>query len=564
VIVLHHRMIAVWGGVLLAVLVARVIAVFTLNVHWDEFVLLERAVTALRTGELVGGGRPGLGTLILTPFAAGCRNAVETIVRARILWTGLVLAAIVALWFLLRSIIPSSPTRGAALAAGVGLWALMPQFLHSSVQVRTDQPAILFGLLGGVALLSQRREGPWAAVAGALFGVGFLFSQKLLYVGALVATLAVGKLAMRRDWRPRREAVRAVLAGAAFLLVVLAYREIIGRGAGSPVLLPVGSQMAAFDDYRKFFGWVYYQPLLPLLVPQAVVVLCLVILSTERILGAGRVGGRYGAELVTAWLVLALGLAVLLFHDGRFPYFYMVLGLFPATVGALVVGPVLDRLRATGGRMAFLLVLWIPLAGLALHRAVALTNPTLRHQRASIDFVERNFPADARGYDGLNAFSCRRDPDPFPVRFVHRVHREFLGEDRSQSVEAMVEEFRARPVAFMIPPISHGYPPELWAFWDTRYVRYHGRIHVAGREVHGAPGWSGDFEVIVPGAYVWRTGAGDLGPLQVEGRLIDPGAVVLLENQGYYTLQLPEGGAGMFVLSLPEPPSPDFIPSSSN
>ena len=64
----------------------RFAAVFTVAVNWDEFALLDRAANAVETGALESGGRPGLATLILMPFAASCENEIETVRHARLLW----------------------------------------------------------------------------------------------------------------------------------------------------------------------------------------------------------------------------------------------------------------------------------------------------------------------------------------------------------------------------------------------------------------------------------------------------------------------------------------------
>jgi hypothetical protein len=70
------------------------------------------------------------------------------------------------------------------------------------------------------------------------------------------------------------------------------------------------------------------------------------------------------------------------------------------------------------------------------------------------------------------------------------------------------------------------------------------------------PGWSAAFEVIVPGEYVWRTSEQGRGLLRVGDHALGPGDSVMLDERGYYELRLPEGGEGMLVLALPEPPAP--------
>jgi hypothetical protein len=528
-----------------------VAAIFTQNVNWDEFLLLQRAVLSVRTGEIMGGGRPGLGTVALMPFAAHCRNAVDTLVQARVLWTVMVGGAAVAFWFLLRSIIPASRHRPIALLTGLGLWVLAPPFLQASTQVRTDQPAILFGLLGGLALLASRRGVLWALAAGFLFGVGFTFSQKLLYVVALVTVLAVGQLAIHRDWRLDRELVRAGIVGMIFLLVVLGYREVIHRLAGAPAMLPVAGQLAFFEFYREYFGWRLYKGMMPFLIPQMVAMACLVPLTVAW-LGDRE---RHGARILTAWVVGALGTAILLFHAGRLPYFWMVLGLFPAALTALILEPLLHRLRSRVVRAGFLTAVWLPLAAGALGQASTMTVNNQEHQRASLAFVERSFPRDAPGFEGHTAFTCRQDPAPFPPMFAHTIAEEFGGEDRSERARAFIARFREMPVSFVILPVGQPYPPEVWEFWRTRYVHYYSAVHVPGRAVAGRTGWRDTVEIIVPGEYVWRTAAEQGPSLRVGSEVLEPGETLTLER-GYYPLGLPGGGEGMLVLALPEPPAP--------
>jgi hypothetical protein len=539
------------------VCVGRVAAVFTENVNWDEFALLHRAELSAATGELIGGGRPGLATLLLLPLASDCRDALSALVQARLFWTALVLASVVAFLLLLRQVLPASPHKLLALVTGVGLWCLSPPFLRFSTQVRTDQPAVLFGLLGGLTLVASRQNTVWAIASGLLFGIGFLFTQKLLYVAALVGVLAAGELFIRADWKFRRETVRVLLTGAAFLLVVIGYRELMTTRGGEPSMLPLARSLNTFQHYREAVGWGVYGDMLPMLVPQIMTVMVLPMAAA----GWMRQRGATGRELAVACGVMLLGSAIILFHAARFPYFYIVLGLFPATIGALVIGPVLDLLPTVRSRHVFVVLIWAPLALLALLQTAQLLGDDQSHQRASLAFVERNFSAEAHGFNPRAAFACRQEARPFPTWFHEQVRARFEKEpEATENTRWILEEFRARPVAFMIPPgEGEPYPAELWNFWKSRYVHYSGAVHVPGRQVRGRPGFSDAFEVIVPGEYVWRSSAGS-GPLAVAGSMLDPGAAIEIDEPGTYPIGLPEGGEGLLVLSLADPPAPDPRP----
>jgi hypothetical protein len=254
---------------------------------------------------------------------------------------------------------------------------------------------------------------------------------------------------------------------------------------------------------------------------------------------------------------MAVGTAILLFHAGRMPYFWMVMGLFPASLAALIVGPILDRLPTRQARGAFLGMIWGPLLLLAAAQAGTLTIQRQAHQRASLEFVERAFPPEARGFEGHTAFSCRQDLEPLPAMFPYHIEMAFGGEDAHEQARAFIEEFRNRPVQYMILTRGQLYPREVWEFWHTSYVHYFGAVHVPGRGITGGPGWRDSVEIIVDGEYVWRT-RGD-ARVHVGGHVLDPGERVFL-RRGRYPLELPHGRDGMLVLGLPDPPAPDTTP----
>ena len=534
----------------------KVWAVFHQNVNWDEFALLQRAVASARSGVLEGGGRPGLATLVLIPFAEGCRNAVDALVQARMLWAGFVFAAGAVYWFLLRAALPgvSDAWQGAAL--GLALWVMVPVFLVSSTQVRTDQPALLFALLAGLALVHSRRLPALALAAGVLAGVGFLFSQKAVYVAGLVGILAVADLLFRHEFRGKREFVRVGLVLVGGVGTLFAFRAMVAATGGSPTIVPGSGQLGTFDFYRQMVGWREYRQMLPLLAPHLLALATLLAVSLSWILGRR----EHGRELVAAWAVCLAGALVLAFHAGRFSYFHMTAGLFPATVGALVIGPALARLRGFVPRASLLVVFWAPLVAGAILTTFLTMRPGQTHQREAIAFVDRSFDPEARGYDAVGVLACRLDPDPFPVRFAEHVWAEYGGPNREARAMALIEAFRAREVAFMMLPLEHeSYPQTVRDFWDARYLPYHGAVRVPGREVRGGAGWAGSFEVIAPGEYRWMTDGGSPS-LLVNGRVLQPGERVMLSSTGRVDLTLPDGGAGWFVIALDEPPTPESEP----
>lgn len=541
-------------ALLLVVALAHIASVFTLNVNWDEFALLDRAERSLQTGSVLGGGRPGLGTMVMMPFAAGCRDALRALLRARLLWCAVVLAAAGAYWALLGRMLRTSGNRWSAAATGLGLWVLAPDFLRHSLEVRTDQPAILFGLLGGLGLLASVRRTWWALVGGGLLGIGFLFSQKLLYVAGLVGVLTVGDVLVRSDLDAARELKRAVLALSGMLLVVLGFRGVLDLLSSPPsAILPVSSALNTFAFYGEVVGWRQYRSMLPLLLPQVIVLGVLLIVTIDW----ARKPGRHGAEILTAWGVLALGVAVAIFHKGRFPYFYLVLGLFPATIGALVTGPMLERLDRSAERVAYLAVVWTPLVLVGFMQTALLTEDTQGRQAEALAFIDRNLALPARGFDSYGILSCRHQPDRFKVRFGEQVRADFTGQEGAANIQDMLREFRTRPVVFMIPPYHPQiYPSAITGFWASHYAPYRAGVWVAGRGLAGPPGFGTTFEALADADYRWLPDSTRSGvPLDVDGRLLDPGDSIRIDA-GRHDLALPEGGKGLFVLRLDDPPAP--------
>jgi hypothetical protein len=523
-----------------------VAAVFTESINWDEFVLLKRARQSLQTGEVIAGGRPGLGTLALMPFAAHCRNAVDALVQARLLWQVIVFGSVAAFGLLLRAALPNSPHRGLAVLVGLSLWILSPPVLRFSVQVRTDQPAILFGLLGGMALIQSRTRLAWAIAAGLCFGIGFLFSQKLLYIGVLVVILASGQLLLLREWSPRRELLRVVLTSATFLLAVLVYRALAAYLLGRPPAIPLAGALSMFPAYREMFAWYFFQQEVAALLPQFLV-LALLLYFTLDWLDGHRERGR---ELLVAWGLLGAGIAILIFHAGRLPYFFMVLCLFPAAIGALLVPAAAERWRRAGTRRAALAIFWFPVVALATREAALLSIDTQRIQRETLAFVDGNFSAAAIGFQDHGVLACRSAPQPFPIRFGPQVRATFFGEGAEARRDVFLQEFRKQPVTFLIPPFLF-YPPEIRSFFFTRYVPYAPAVFVPGAIIEGGPGWTTGFEAVVAGSYTWHSTAGD--DLEIDGRRVEPGGSLYLEG-GAHRLTLPAGGEGRITLTLRDAP----------
>ena len=524
--------------------------IFTENVNWDEFALLARAHDTLRTGTLSSGGRPGLATVLLIPFVEECRDAVQAARLARGLWTVFAITILAGLWGILRRLFEGRPRHAQDAALGVALLALTPAFLRYSLQVRTDQPAVALGLLGGLALLHSRRHPALAVLAGLLAGTGFLFSQKLIYVAALVGLLALGDALLRRDFEWSRDSIRVALAVLSAAVVVGVYPTVVSHFFEAPPLLPVSGQLDAFEFYRRTVGYGYYVLMSPELLPQLTLVFLLLV-STPRALSNG--GADCGIAML-AWGILGLGLAVGMFHAGAFPYFWITLGLFPA-VGIAVGMPVIRGRARQSRRMAPLeFVVWAGLIVTAAFAGSSLSRDTQAVQRDTLRLVDANFAGSSEGFSTDRALLCREDEDPFPVYFSQHIFERFSGRGAAETTTGFLDEFRYRPVTFMVESfrLDH-FPDVVKDFWAEHYVQYAAGLLVPGISLDISNDSEATiFEVIVPGEYrLYGVESGAVAT--VDGVPLRDGETVLLDR-GPHVVQAGSDTEGLLALSLPDPP----------
>ena len=177
--------------------------------------------------------------------------------------------------------------------------------------------------------------------------------------------------------------------------------------------------------------------------------------------------------------------------------------------------------------------------------------------QASLAFVEEAFTPSARGFGDRHEFVCRSDQNPFPLRSRINIERDFYGEGALERTEVFLNEFRRRPVAFMIPSIeARRYPDRIQEFWRSHYVTYFGHVAVPGRRMAGPGGSGALFEPLVAGSYRWWPDAD--GTLRVGDRELQPGESITLPQEVSVDLILVEGGGGIFALQTDRPPAPDL------
>ncbi|MBW2274169.1 MAG: hypothetical protein JRG96_12925 [Deltaproteobacteria bacterium] len=565
-----------WLGlwlVLALLLVLRVAAASRESVNWDEFNLLNHAAWTAESGVLHSAGRPGLVVLLLGPLAGGCSDEIAVVRAARVLWIGFTGLALAGLAVLLAQLRPNSPRRWSDALLGVSLLALVPAFTLWSLQVRTDQVALVGGLWGGVALIASRRRPGLAVAAGLLFGLGFLATQKLVYVGGLVSLLALGEMWLARDLRPHREGMRVMLCLAAMGMVVVGFHAMVaqywmpeGAAVGAADRLTKGAAasfkqgMGVFEYYRTTIGYSQYIEMLPSLLPH----LLLGVLLTVTSLRALWKGGVVRPRLVLAWSVLLLGLAVGAFHAGAFAYFWMTLGLFPAVALVLARDAMeeslafLPRPALTAGVAAFWLLLALP--GVAAMGS--LLEDSQRVQRESLAFTHRNFERGDSGFHPEGGLFCRDAPHRFPNYFSRAINASFGPASACESCTwDFINRFEGEQVKFILESYRlHQFPPLVRSFWLDHYVPYRGSVLVAGRRFGGADAaQSVEFSLVVDGEYLWLPAARE-AEIAIDGVSLARGGRIRLDrglHTAHFAGPAPEG---LLVLAMSEAPGPGLEP----
>jgi hypothetical protein len=540
---LHRAIQLVVALIVLAYATTHIAAIYREAINWDEFVLYHRAEVGAKTGVVDGGGRPGLGVVALIPFVSGCDSEIGVAHAVRLVWTLWTFGIFVGLYFVVRRY--SRSWQIAALS--VSCLACIPAVIRWSLHVRTDQPAVACALWAGIALLASRDRKRLAFLAGGLLGVGYLFSQKAVYVAAMAGVLAVGDLyiAQRVDWR--REASRALSAIAAAVVVVATYILVVRAFFIPPDAFAVDRNLDMLHWYRYVLRYRVYKDMLPTLYPLLALLLIVFVASIR----AFRLGATERRPALIALTIITLGIAVLRFHTATFPYFWITLGIFPAV--AIGIGwssveawlPRANKLIVACGALWFL--------ALATRMRVETLADTQTAQRNAFAFVADLGP-NARGFHADGALVCRRDPAPFPVFLGSSIKHRFGGPGGRDYMEKFIADFRSRPVSYIVNTYRLAvFPSAIRDFWNQHYVPYRANVLLAGKAVSGTD----LVEIIVPGRYRWISPTAEA--LEIDGRKLTAGGAVDLFG-GKYEVRVLGRGNGMLVLAVDEPPLEDSAP----
>lgn len=535
-----------FGVLALAYVVAHVAALYTDAANWDEFALLRRAQDSLQTGVLQSGGRPGLAVLPLMPFVDDCTHVMDVVHATRIAWAFITFALLGGVFVLLRIATRRTSTSFYAAAIGTASLALLPLFLRWSLQVRTDQPAVAAALWAGVALFASQKRWWLAAVGGALAATGYLCSQKAVYIVALVGVLLAGDWYIGRDFDWRREAKRVAAAVAGGIVTLLVYRVVVQAMFVPPDTVSLDEGMNRFRWYKMILHYRLYRDIVPTAIPHV----ALIGLVFAAALHAFRRSTTERRPLLVALVVGLLGIAVGRFHTASFPYFWITIGVFPATTIALGYAGIRELLPRA--HLAVIALAWLLMIVLAVRYRAETLADTQAVQRDSFGFVER-LPASMRGFNTDGGLICRRDPDPLPVFLGQHVQARFFGKNGPAYAEKFVAEHRTRPVAFIVRSNRVGFPGPVKTFWETHYVLYRAAVWLAGQPIAGARDTRLDLDLVMNGRYRWQ--AGD-GRITVDGTPLAPGDTIELTAGAHAVTIASDRADGMLVLAVDEPPGP--------
>ncbi len=195
------------------------------------------------------------------------RNSIDAVVNARRLWLGFTIAYLAGIFVPIQHTSPPGPYSSESAIVSVALLALVPVFLRWSLQVRTDQPALMFATWASVVLLGSTRRLVLALTAGVLFALGFVCSQKAAYVGALGFVLLAFQVFSDRkhtltEWR--RWLAIPPLAAASFIVTFVTYRFLVSLFY-EPSAVSLQAGIGSFDYYRRTFGYRAYWAMMPTL-----------------------------------------------------------------------------------------------------------------------------------------------------------------------------------------------------------------------------------------------------------------------------------------------------------
>jgi hypothetical protein len=497
----------------------KAVLVWRLNVNWDEFYFLDH-VYALTRGELTlllqGAYTHAFSWLTRVPG-----QEVDQVVAGR-----LVMVALLALtaWLVWR--LASLWLRGLAASLPPFVFLTSMPVLEHGGSFRSDSMLAPLSVAALLVLLSPRREARADWLAGALLGVAFAVTVKVVLFAPLVVVAILGGGSLRGSSRIEWASAALVMmrVGAAAAIVAAAL-----TGLHALSVIPEDSQSVAnfasstagtavldtpwfprLDYFLRYFNW---QPLPWILIA----------------VGAGIALVRRRFDVAA----MSLSLLPIAFYRNAFPYYYVVM-LAPASVLAgwalAEIAAIVRRHSSVATTSSLVVVLWLGTVFNGLRYLDRLVFDEQQQQREVIAGIHEIFPEPVSYIDRCGMVSSFRKVNFFMSTWGLESYRESSAAFMPATLAAHKPEF----VLLNSPQLSPTYSGQLGLLAEDQellakhYVDYWGPVRVAGAQVILAP--STALRVTVPFAAKYRLVTTE--PLMIDGDVRANGDIIEVPARG--------------------------------
>lgn len=503
------------GVVCAALLVAKLMLIWRININWDEFYFLSH-VYALTRNELSQPFQTAY-TYLFTWLPRLGNDEIKQILAARIVMFVLMTISVALMWKLASRWV----SQQAAVFAPLCYLAASPVLRHGA-SFRADSlltPLILATLLLLTIRPSSRKLD---CLAGICAGVAFTITIKIVLIGPLLlaAVLLEPARTAGRSWqqRPKKAIGRIVWFGAVAActasLLMLAFWFALPNIPQQSV-----GDFVAHTSSKTLLD----SPFVPQLASLQAT------LNSDWLIWGLMCGGLVIALLRRNFLAAACGLSLLpiVFYRNSFPYYYIVM-LAPAVV--LAAESVDGTMRALHGRASETIAGLVPMGlfcSISLIAAVnlrPLMNDDIERQQSVVSAIHEIFPTAVPYIDHSGMISSFRKVNFFMSSWG-------------------IENYRAAGKPFMREAIERHRPPLLLAnrailepgTLDFRallpedrrlitesYIQYWGPIYVAGTQLSLSAGQPATARLPFAGSYRLES----TWPVNIDGISRNPGDVV--------------------------------------
>ena len=517
-------------ALLAATAIAKLWLVFTQNVNWDEFYFLSQ-VYDWRRGTL----DQALQTIHVHLFAwltLVPGNEVPQIIAARLVYFGLHLAATALLFIIARRVFD----RELALLC-VFFYFSFSFVVDNATSFRTDGLAVLLVLAAVHLLLMPKRSWRHLVAAGMTTALAGLVTIKAVFYLPVFGLLLIAPVLAGLP--PRRLLLEclvylcasALTFGSLYLLHT-AMLEIPESGAAVSYARGAAAKVILLNHPFPQLPWLVFS-----FRDNAFIWLLLLPGLIGVLIGSYRAENWARQVLLLAFFLPFLSFAV---YRNAFPYYYVFAFPLPLLLCGLGLEK-LDRYRRTRGGGSGLPYKIAAVAGTAVMLTANVAEKGtdgMQSQRRVIEAVHQMFPEPVPYIDrnsmiasfpkvgffmsswGLEKYRDRRRPI-FRDRLLREAPVFLIANTPVLKIDTPDEQRRSYGKMALFE--------EDWQVLRENYIPHWGPIFVAGKAFAQLSAEPRRFEVLIPGTYTLEAA----GPVAVDGRTHQPGAVLTLERGSY-------------------------------